>query len=235
MPSRWEITLPTVTPGTVRLEHLHAVVSTWLDEPGTHHAHTKPYSVSPPRDGDHGPVIEVGLLDDRLADRLLSRAAPGVRVRLGRTVLTLSRPPRQIAGSGWAALAERRTTRSWCLRFATPLTFRRGNKFTPLPAPRPLLGSLRQAWSAHAPADLEPIILDLAQDPVWVTDIAGSNEVSKVNGRIVSGFVGRLRLESDADPLTTAAIDRVLRLAPYSGVGAYTTRGFGVTRLERTW
>lgn len=235
MPSRWTIRFPCDGPGTIRLEHLHAVVSTWLDEPGQHHAHTKPYSVSPPLDGDGSQVVEIGLIDDRLVDRLLTKAAPGVRVRFGHTVVTMNRPPTQVAATSWAALAERRSTRSWCLRFATPLTFRRGNKFTPLPAPKPLLGSLRHAWTTHASPDTDPLHLDLSTDPVLVTDITGGNQVHQVNGRTVSGFVGRLCLESDTDAETTAAIDRVLRLAPYSGIGAYTTRGFGVTRLERTW
>ena len=113
------------------------------------------------------------------------------------------------------------------------MTFRRGNRFTPLPAPSPILGSLRRSWNTYAPPELA-VDLDLSTDPVWVTDIDGRNEVVQVNKLTVSGFVGRLRLECD-DGATADAVSRVVRLAPVAGVGAYTTRCFGVTRIDPTW
>jgi CRISPR-associated endoribonuclease Cas6 len=236
MPSRWELRVPTPSPEAVRLEHLHAVVSGWFDHDDTaHRSKAKGYTVSPLRDSPHGPVVEIGLIDDNLTDTLLTRAAPGVTIRLGRTTVALPTQPRQVAATPWAALTARGGNRAWCLRFVTPLTFRRGNKFTPLPAPTPILASLRTAWRDFAPPQIAQPDLDLSSHPVWVTDIDGANDVRTVNGRTVSGFLGRLRIECDADDGIARAIDQVVGLAPFSGVGAYTTRGFGVTRLEPTW
>ncbi|MFC0438073.1 CRISPR system precrRNA processing endoribonuclease RAMP protein Cas6 [Kutzneria buriramensis] len=228
--------LPVPAPEAVRLEHLHAVVSRWFDRTtADHHGNAKGYTVSPLRDGEHGPVVEIGIIDDPLTDSLLTRAAPGTRVRLGRTVLTLPEGPRQLAATPWTGLLQRGGRHAWCLRFDTPLTFRRGNRFTPLPAPTPILGSLRATWRNFAPASVGDLDLDLSRDPVWVTDIDGTNEVCKVNGLTVSGFVGRVRIACDAADPIARSVDQAIGLAPFSGVGAYTTRGFGVTRIESGW
>jgi CRISPR-associated endoribonuclease Cas6 len=236
MPSRWELLLPTQTPEAVRLEHLHAVVSRWFDaDLAAHHGKAKGYTVSPLRAGPRGPVVEIGLIDDALVEPLLAQVTPESVIRLGRTHVTVPEAPAQVAAVSWQSLAERGTSTAWCLRFVTPLTFRRGNKFTPMPAPKTILASLRASWRAFAPADIAQPDLDLALDPVWVTDIDGVNDVREVNGRTVSGFVGALRIECDAEPHVAHAVDQVVRLAPFSGVGAHTTRGFGVTRIEQTW
>lgn len=235
MPSRWEVPLAGAEPGTVRWEHVHAAISSWFDDDDEQHHHkVKPYALSPPRDSPRGPLVEIGLLRDDLVPRLLSRAGRGSRLRLGRAVLTATAEPRQVAATTWAELGSGHLDRAWSLRFVTPLTFRRGNRFSALPAPSPILGSLRRSWTTFAPPD-QPLSLDLAGDPVWVTDLDGRNEVVKVNGRTVSGFVGRLRLESDAPEPVTRAVNTLMRLAPFAGVGAYTTRCFGVTRLDPTW
>lgn len=232
MPSRWELTIPDLDPASIRLEHLHAVASSWFDQPGQHHAHSKPYAISPPSDSTRGTIVEIGLIEDHLTNRLLTHTGRGTRIRLGRSTTTLTKPPQQIAAVPWSELAAPRVTSAWRLTFVTPLTFRRGNKFTPFPSPKAILGGLRANWSTHAPPELRDITLDLATDPVWVSDIDGHNEVVTVNGRTVSGFIGTMRMESDADYPTTETIDRLFRLAPFSGCGGYTTRGFGVTRME---
>jgi len=234
VPSRWELPLPGVAPGEVRWEHLHAVVSGWFDhDDEQHHQPVKPYAVSPPRNGRHDPVVEIGLLDDTLVERFLQQTREGARIRLGRTTITFREAPRQLAAASWDQLTTGRREMAWCLRFATPMTIRRGNRFTPLPAPTPILGSLRRNWNTYAPAE-HAVTLDLGNDPVWVTDIDGHNEVVSVNGRTVSGFVGRLRMETD-DGAAADAASQLIRLAPFAGVGAYTTRCFGVTRVDGTW
>jgi CRISPR-associated endoribonuclease Cas6 len=235
MPSRWEIPLPGAEPDSIRWEHLHAAISTWFDDnEDQHHDKVKPYTITPPRDGRPHPALEVGLLRDDLAPRIQDRWAPGRRLRLGKTVITSTTGPRLLAATSWDELGSGHLDRAWCLRFATPVTFRRGNRFTPLPAPSPILGSLRRSWNTFAPTG-NSVALDLASDPVWVSDIDGHNEVVPINGRTVSGFVGRLRLECDSPDPTTRAVGTVLRLAPFAGVGAYTTRCFGVTRIDPTW
>ena len=235
MPSRWEIPLPGADPAGIRVEHLHAAISTWFDDDDDqHHRPIKPYSVSPPRPSANGVVVEIGLLDDALEARLQSTAGPGSRIRLGRQSLTIPTGVQQVATVPWDDLSVAHGAHAWCLRFVTPLTFRRGNRFTPLPAPTPILGSLRRSWNAFAPPELA-VSLDLSSDPVWVTDIDGHNEVMNVNGRTVSGFLGRLRMEGEAGADYVHAVSRIVTLAPFAGVGAYTTRCFGVTRVEPTW
>lgn len=237
MPSRWRIALSEIDPTRVRVEHLHAVVSGWFDTTEeAHRAPAKPYTVSPPTRHPAGPAaFEVTLLDDALANRLLTRAAPGVRVRLGAQHARVV-DAEQIAATPWSHLAGGDSgANAWCLRFVTPTTFRRGNSFTPWPAPSPVLGGLRAAWRRFAPPGLAPLVLDLATDPVWVTDVDGANEVLRVDNLTVSGFVGRIRYACDAAPETRVAVDRLIRLAPYAGIGAHTTRGLGQVRPEPTW
>lgn len=234
MPSRWEVTLPGVDAAEVRLEHLHAVVSAWFDaDEHAHAAGVKAYSVGLSCTGGDGAVLEIGLVDDALTDRLLSRAAQGVRLRLGSRWIRLAHAPRQMAAAPWAHLAASGTTDAWCLRFVSPTTFRRRNAFTPSPSLRAILGSLRTRWRSFAPADVAAVTLDLSTEPVWLTDIDVASHVLRVDGRIVSGFTGRLRFTCDAGPQVAAAVDQLVRLAPFAGVGAHTTRGFGMVRLER--
>jgi CRISPR-associated endoribonuclease Cas6 len=236
MPSRWQITAPGTEACTIRMEHLHAVVSRWLEpDDAAHRAKTKPYTLSRPTGGADGAVFEVGLLDDALVNRILTAASPGIRVRLGSRFSRLGPGPRQLAAISWQQLAHPRTTTTWCLRFATPTTFRRGNSFTPWVAPKPLLGGLRATWRAFCPADVPPIELNLSSDPVWVSDVDGANQILTLGGLTVSGFVGRARYVCDAGPGVAATVDRVMRLAEFAGVGAYTTRGLGKVELEPSW
>ncbi|MGH3936681.1 MAG: CRISPR system precrRNA processing endoribonuclease RAMP protein Cas6 [Pseudonocardiaceae bacterium] len=67
-----------------------------------------------------------------------------------------------------------------------------------------------------------------------VTAVCGASHTERVgvhqrDSVLVGGFVGTVRYaaEGAADP---QAVDALARLAPFSGVGAYTTRGFGGVR-----
>ncbi|GLI00900.1 CRISPR system precrRNA processing endoribonuclease RAMP protein Cas6 [Phytohabitans aurantiacus] len=238
MPSRWLATLPGIDPAAVRLEHLHAVACTWLDDSDeAHRAKTKPYSISPPIEAPGGAAIEIGLLTDQAADRFRQRVPAGTRVRLGSAWTTIRTPPQPVASTPWAALLAGKDCRAWSLRFLTPTTFRRGNAFTPTPNLSAILGSLRRTWREFAPADLPPLELDLSTDPVWLTDIDVASQTVRVNDRTVSGFTGRLRFvfDTDGESEAAASVDALVRLAEYAGIGAYTTRGFGMVRQEPTW
>lgn len=236
MPSRWRVTLPEIDPASVRLEHLHAVVCRWLDDgDDAHRAQAKPYSVSPPVATRDGTAVEVGLLTDKITHRFMQSVPVGTRVRLGSAWSTVRTAPQPVANIGWDNLASGADARAWCLRFLTPTTFRRGNAFTPSPALSAILGSLRRTWQDFAPTQLQPVVLDLSKDPVWLTDIDVASQVVHVNQRVVSGFTGRLRFVCDGGDDVCDAVDRLVQLAEFAGVGAYTTRGFGMTRQEPTW
>ena len=235
MPSRWTVRLPRMDATRVTPEQVHAVVSGWFDTaPGAHEQQRKAYSVSLPRPtGDHT-VIGIGLVDDRLVDPLHTGAGRGRRLRFGSQTTVLDRDPCQTHGIPWAELNKPSAATSWSLRFVTLTTFRRGNAFTPNPGLKPILGSLRQVWRASAPPELPPLVLELTPEPVWLTAIDVSSRTTRVNDLLVSGFTGRLRFACDGPPAVVAAVDRLVRLSAYAGVGAYTTRGFGVVRVEST-
>lgn len=123
------------------------------------------------------------------------------------------------------------------------MTFRRGNKFLPWPAPSPVFGSLRATWRTFAAPHVGDVDLDLSMDPLMVTAIDGASAVEKVvlkdppagrGSRVevtVGGFVGSVRYTADG-PVNTAAVEVLVRMAPFCGVGAYTTRGFGAVRIS---
>jgi CRISPR-associated endoribonuclease Cas6 len=71
-------------------------------------------------------------------------------------------------------------------------------------------------------------------DSVWVSDLAGASEVTRVEGVLYSGFVGRVRYRCD-DPDVARIVDPLFRLAPFAGVGSKTAWGLGAARLEARW
>lgn len=231
MPSRWRLTFGRVDPSRVALPTIHAVVSAWLDD--EHHAQLKPYSVSPLRTADGLTSLEVGLLDDRLEGRLRERTPVGLPVRFGGSMTSITKPSELIYGEDWDSLMVDTGRRAWCLRFATPTTFRHANRFSPWPDPVTIIKGLSDRRAQFGPSG--PELPRMRRDQLWVTDVDGRNEIVKVRGVTVSGFVGRLRFEATEDAPNGGLIDALVRLAPYSGVGAYTTTGLGVTRQEPTW
>jgi CRISPR-associated endoribonuclease Cas6 len=100
-------------------------------------------------------------------------------------------------------------------------------------------------WRTFGAPHVADVTLDLGLDPLVVTSVSGTTQVERVvlherpNGNgvkrpvevTVGGFVGRVRYGWAAvaeDQLP--AVHALARLATFSGVGAWTTRGFGGTR-----
>jgi CRISPR-associated endoribonuclease Cas6 len=196
---------------------VHRTLSRWLDN--DHHAQRKPWSWTAQDSG-----LIIGLLDDRLAERL---------VRCGDAA---SMPVQQIAKADWAQLRSSRPRDCWDFDFVSPVTFRRGNRFLPWPSPSAVFGSLRAAWRTFGAPEVGDLKLDLRLDPLVVTAVCGSSHTERVivhnnDGVLVGGFVGTVRyaLDGAADP---EAVSALARLAQFSGVGAYTTRGFGGVRIS---
>ncbi len=195
---------------------MHRTLSRWLDT--DHHAQRKPWSWVA-----DAPDLLIGLLDDRLADRLVHGAdAAGT-------------PVRQVAAASWSQLRSGRARDGWCLEFASPVTFRRGNRFLPWPSPSAVFGSLRSAWRSFGAPAVGDLELDLRLDPLVVTAVCGASRTERVTVHkqesvLVGGFVGTVRYTLDG-PADRQVVDTLARLAPFSGVGAYTTRGFGGVRM----
>ncbi len=201
---------------------VHRVLSRWLD--GDHHAQRKPWTWSWAGDVDASPrELLIGLLDDRLADRLRSGAD------------AVGAPVRQVATAGWSELRSSRARDCWQLEFTSPVTFRRGNRFLPWPAPSAVFGSLRAAWRHFGAPAVGDLDLDLHLDPLIVTAVSGASRTERVTVHeqasvLVGGFVGSVSYAVDGGGVDRQVIDALVRLAPFSGVGAYTTRGFGGVR-----
>ncbi len=225
MPSLWRCRLTS----SVELDRsaVHRMLSRWLDT--DHHAQRKPWSWTCAEDTSPRELL-IGLLDDRLAERLRSGAD------------ATNMPVRQVAAASWSELRGGRARDCWQLEFTSPVTFRRGNRFLPWPSPSAVFGSLRAAWrhfGAPAVGDLE---LDLHLDPLIVTAVCGASRTERVTvheqaGVLVGGFVGTVRYALDGGGVDPRVIDALVALAPFSGVGAYTTRGFGGVRRvgESPW
>ncbi|WP_189083187.1 CRISPR system precrRNA processing endoribonuclease RAMP protein Cas6, partial [Mangrovihabitans endophyticus] len=194
----------------------------------------KPYTLTPASADPAGAAVQVATLDDTRAAHLIRVATTGHQIRLGRTRTTLTRPPRRVDRLDWAA-PPAGGRRAWVLRFVTPTTFRRGNTFTPTPSLHSILTSLHRTWNTHAPDRCRLPQPDTSA--VQLTDIDVTSHLLHVNQVTVSGFTGRLRFTTIPDtPASTAElISRLVAWAPFAGVGAYTTRGLGVTRTEPTW
>ena len=200
---------------------VHRTLSRWLD--GDHHAQRKPWSWASAADSPDRELL-IGLLDDRLAERLLSGAD------------ATSMPVAQVAEASWAELRSGPVRDCWQLEFTSPVTFRRGNRFLPWPSPSAVFGSLRAAWRHFAAPEVGDLDLDLRLDPLVVNALSGASRTERVgvhkqDSVLVGGFVGTVRYAIDgaADP---QIVDTLVRLAPFSGVGAYTTRGFGGVRRK---
>lgn len=233
MPSRWWIPLQGARPERVRLEHLHAAVSRWFDRtPEQHAAGTKPYAISPlARDAESSGVgFELATLTAGADECLLERVAPPGTIRLGQDQAVLGQP-RKTDSEAWSSLATPSGATSWDLEFVTPVTFRRGNRASPLPVPGSVLRGLLDSWNAWSGMPARNLTRQ-DTDEIWVSDIDGRSEPMTVSGVRLSAFVGRICYRCD-NQATAELVDPLFRLAPYAGVGSAKAKGLGVTRLHQ--
>jgi CRISPR-associated endoribonuclease Cas6 len=210
----------------------HAVISRWLDE--NHKAPVKGYAVSPPRSQGPLTVLEIRLLDDGLTDRLLAGSPVGESVRLGRHHFTVAATPHADVVQPWEDLRPTTHNRAWEVEFASPVTFRRGSRTSPLPAPESILTSLISRWRQLHPATAPVVERGFAQS-LWVSDIEGRSHTLPLRDTIVSGFVGRVRYVSDGTPDQAQAVDALLRFASFAGIGSHTAFGLGTIAVRPTW
>ena len=231
MPTRWWVPLDGVRPEQVKLEHVHAAVSRWFDRKAEHHAAgVKPYAISPlARDEDGRAGFEVSTLTDTAAHLLDVATAPPATVRLGSDQAVIGRPYR-IADESWASLSEPSGADSWDLELVTPVTFRRGNRASPLPVAGAVLRGIVTSWNALSGLP-ERELTRQHSDDVWVSDIQGASQRMTLSGLRLSAFAGRVVYRCDV-PATRDLVDALFRLAPYAGVGSAKAKGLGVARLH---
>lgn len=254
VPIRYWVGLPDVEP-PVKPEHLHGALSRWFDDeesPATvvggvgasqsrHEATIKPYTISPLAEepGRRGVLISV-LTSDADA-RLWRGAGTAGRVRLGRS-LTRVEAPVVDESMSWAQLDASRSARAWRLEFVTPTTFRTGNRTSPLPTPTGILRTPSDCWRAFS--GREPRLYT-PQDVtrLWVSDVDLNSQrlllrVGERSGpddrrgeRGICAVTGSMVLRCDDDQVA-AIVGPLLRLAPFSGVGGFRGKGFGVVEVE---
>ena len=239
MPSRFFVPIVGLDPERVRPDQVHAACTAWFDRSTVEHiANDKPYAVSPLTGDSRGQVgVEVATLTPEAAERLAQKVAPGATVRLGNQTRPLGRP-HLMHSETWAELVTHNDDCRWRLSFETPVTFRSGDRASPLPQPRTILQGLSRAWQTWSDTPLPPI--DDLLTAVWVSDLDlhSTTVPLRVNRRdggrqevLLSGSLGTLVLRCD-DSTRAAAVGLLMRLAAYTGVGSMTLKGLGVTRVR---
>lgn len=239
MPSRWWVPLDGLASPSVSLTHVHAAFSRWFDETGPeHHFGDKPYALSPVGGTDTAVGVEIGTLSDEADRRLLKAAEQAPKLTLGRQ-RAVAGPPVLVSRDSWPELAAYDGATRWRLDFVSPVTFRSGDRSSPAPHAATILSGLRRAWMAWSdhplPADAEVSAaayisdLDLASEVLtFALRSQGRNAKTVVTISAATGHVVLRATRPDAAP----AVNALLRLAAYSGVGSMTRKGLGVTRVS---
>lgn len=237
MPERWWVPIPNVDPARLKPAYLHAAVSGWFDDDGIEHeARDKPYVVSALAADSRGRTgVEVGVLTQEAQDRLLRACKPGTTIRLGNQIRPVG-PPLLVQERTWTELALPAPARCWRLDLLTPATFKNGDRCSPLPRVAGLLRGLAHTWATFADTpcpDWGPVAADL-----WVADLDLRSVVLRMPmgrrapGRevTVSAVTGWMVLRT-ATAECAARTGPLVELAAYTGLGAMTRKGLGVTRV----
>lgn len=233
MPSRWFVPVPALDPARVRPHFVHSAFTAWFDHTGPeHYSGEKPYSVSLLTRDDHGRTgVEIATLTEEAEQRLKTAVKARTPVRLGNQIREVQQPVLE-RHETWEQLAQHSGATQWRLDLVTPATWRTGDRASPLPDPRTIVKNLTQAWVAWGTIDLPP-----AEGSVWISDLDLRSEPLRlrIGGTggcpldiTVPGVTGTLVLRPTGPP---ASLDSLVRLAAYTGIGSFTRRGLGVTRV----
>ncbi|MDZ4721924.1 MAG: CRISPR system precrRNA processing endoribonuclease RAMP protein Cas6 [Roseiflexaceae bacterium] len=123
--------------------------------------------------------------------------------------------------------------RRWTLDFTTPVTFRQRGRSQPLPLPDLVFGSLLERWNACAPLPIPEDVRLFIAESLAVSRFAIESAAGRGKGNVLQiGTIGRCSYTALAhEPMQIATIETLVRFGFYSGIGAGTTRGFGLLRL----
>lgn len=233
MLTRWWLPLHGIVPRWVTPTYVHAAVSRLFDTTDDdHRANRKAYTISPAADGPGGPGIEVGTLTAETAEVFRAAVAKAPEVRLGRQFGQFG-PPVSIASASYEQLLASPPQKAWAVDFSTPVVFRDGQRWSPLPYPATLLHSLARRWNSVWPEGVQ--IPSAAEcEHIWVSSISGESVPVVLPGAPEAepprGFLGQVEYRCGR-PELAALFTTLLAFADFAGSGAGTARGLGVTRV----
>lgn len=233
MPSRWLIELELSDLQEYSARDFYGLVAGWLDghrTTGEHRAARKPWSCSPLRDHGNGLLsIEIGVLADvdeaALVERLRDASARPIRIG---SHYGQARSPRLLGRACWPDLsAAARPVRAFTFQFETPTGFRRGKQPDVLPTPQRIFGHYRRVWREFASIpEPDARFTDFS---FTVTQLTLESVVVPLGRDTFTGVVGTLTITIDRP---APGLHALARLAPFSGTGARTTHGMGVTSVQ---
>ena len=182
--------------------------------------------------------IRVSTLDDQAKEQLHRAAIPGAPVQLGIHRGTVLGGPQAVDSTVWADLSAPATALAWSIQFATPTAFARG-RGAPVPWPDPFVmtSSMTKRWNSIAPSAFaltvpEPkLVAQLVVTDFELTNVRFDLRRSSSRSEItVSASVGRMTVSAGASDVADV-FEPLLRLATFTGMGAYTKWGLGVTEV----
>lgn len=225
-------------------EHrLHAIacdlVEGWSEGNGSdlHHSQDKPWTVWPFREASKPPV-PAGSVMLRLRLNWLEDFAPPDRLTHGMpSGLMLGKYHCDVVDRTYRLAEYRRLwrgprSRTARLLFHRPTYFRRSGTDALDPDTFLVLNSLAKKWNAYCPPDLrlDPDEVRTLQDVSALVMVDGAIERVNERGRGVrAGFVGEAVIETQGNPAVFSAL---MRAAEFLGMGAGTTRGYGVVEAQ---
>ncbi|SHJ67787.1 Uncharacterized conserved protein [Tessaracoccus bendigoensis DSM 12906] len=227
---------------------VHALLGKWFQEGAEHHD-PKAYSILGLASGEGVVDVLVGLLDGGLADRL-ALMPPGLPHVFGDDGNQgfLALPPHLVRQAAWGDLARLGPERGWSLELITPLCFRRGSLASPWPDPFKMIASLATRWRLgtgeeppfEIPDSREILVsyANLETLEMWGTPQNTTERGRGPRRRQVVGAVGDLEWRWAPDTRHgdgadgAAALNRLLGLCTFTGVGAYPQFGMGAVRVS---
>ncbi|MBP8921434.1 MAG: CRISPR system precrRNA processing endoribonuclease RAMP protein Cas6 [Micropruina sp.] len=232
-----------VSPRYVHNAGIHNFLSAWFAETREEHVDPKAYSLKQRISGPGGAQIVLGVIDDEL-EGLVAAIPPGQPMQLGANTGRygfVAHTPQRVRDETWAELSTPWNTNQWRIRLRSPVAFRRSGLDQPWPAPFQVLDSLRRRWllGRRQPLIAEDAIDGLARG-IAVTGADISTEecrwppkkpVFGARGAVEWTWVGGPAAHN-AGHRGARTVEQLLRLAEFSGVGAYPQHGLGAVDVE---
>lgn len=247
MPATVTLELEGGDPSRVKHEHIrgylsHMMERAWpkeLHDDGVpvpsdakHRRTTKLYSAYPTYDESRGRVkLQIHLLDAGLLDHVTSTITASRSIRFGSQTFTITGFSWSM--TPWADLATGTgRTGDLLFTFRTPVILREGDCPLPFPLPRSLFESLSHRWNTFVPSPLS-VPVDFTDAGLVTVDLRIHTEIVRYERKPYVGLLGYARYSAfGADQTLRAVLETLGRFSRFSGIGSFTTAGFGVTEFD---